>query len=313
MAYREDLSVGVLTEVGVYQRVTGGSVYVLERDGSGKILKATGTVAAASLIGDEWAKGGMYIKTDVAAASQGAYTNTGDTTTASMTILSGVTGGAVGDITLATGSMIIGAAGVGAAIDVKTTTGFLVGNGATAVLRTMNGDATMSNTGGVTIAAAAVTLAKMDALADGKIIVGSSTNRPAAVTPAGDVTITNAGATAIGAGKVTGAMLKSGVGYFVVNASTNFTTAVNVFGVGGAPCALTVTDVTCTAKDTNAGNVIVKNATATVATVAKATTAGLLTGQVSLANTAVAQSAAFTVESSTTDGDAVVRIYFTVA
>lgn len=62
------------------------------------------------------------------------------------------------------------------------------------------------------IQAKAVTLAKMDDLADGKILMGDGTNRPAAVTPSGDVTITNAGVTAIGATKVTNAMLASGAG-----------------------------------------------------------------------------------------------------
>lgn len=50
-----------------------------------------------------------------------------------------------------------------------------------------------------------VTLAKLEDLVSGKIILGDGTNRPAAVTPTGDVTISNAGVTAIGAGVIVNA------------------------------------------------------------------------------------------------------------
>jgi len=45
----------------------------------------------------------------------------------------------------------------------------------------------------------------LDALASGKIILGNSSNAPAAVTPTGDVTISNAGVTAIGSGVIVNA------------------------------------------------------------------------------------------------------------
>lgn len=52
-------------------------------------------------------------------------------------------------------------------------------------------------------------VAEGDTLASGKILVGNSSNKAAAVAPTGDVTINNSGVTAIGAGKVLSAMISS--------------------------------------------------------------------------------------------------------
>jgi len=54
----------------------------------------------------------------------------------------------------------------------------------------------------------AVTLDKMDDLADGKILIGDSEDRPGAVAPSGDVTIANDGTTTIGADKVVSGMVR---------------------------------------------------------------------------------------------------------
>ena len=113
-------------------------------------------------------------------------------------------------------------------------------------------------------------------------------------------------------GNVTGAKLSTGAGYFVVTTATNGTTAVNVFGAGGAPVALTVTSVISIAKDTTAGNIIVKQAANTVATIAKGTTSGALVGAASLANATYAAADVCTVESSSA-GNSFVVITFTVA
>jgi hypothetical protein len=112
---------------------------------------------------------------------------------------------------------------------------------------------------------------------------------------------------------ITGGKLVTGALYQSVATATSGTTAQNVFGSGGAPCALTVTSVTAVAKDTNAGNMILTNGTNAVATFAKSTTAGVVTGEDgALANTAVAAGAIFTVESSTTNGDGLVIVSYTV-
>jgi len=62
-----------------------------------------------------------------------------------------------GGITLAQGNVLVGnASGVAAALDASTDTQVLVGNGTTITSVAMSGDATMANTGAVTIAAGAV-------------------------------------------------------------------------------------------------------------------------------------------------------------
>lgn len=113
-------------------------------------------------------------------------------------------------------------------------------------------------------------------------------------------------------GSVTGALLAPGVGYFTVAIATNGTTPVNVFGAGGAPCNLTVTSVMVISKDTTAGNIVLKQAANTVATIAKGTAAGAVLGATSLANAAYTAADVCTVESSSA-GDAKVIITFTVA
>jgi len=54
---------------------------------------------------------------------------------------------AVGKIAIATGSIMLGTASVGAALDAKTDTAILIGDGSTAAMQTISGDATMTNAG----------------------------------------------------------------------------------------------------------------------------------------------------------------------
>ena len=79
MAEHEKLSVGILESNGIVDKVGGGVVTVLSKDINGKVLLATGTVAANTLTGAGWAKGAIYIKTDAGAGSQGMYINIGTT------------------------------------------------------------------------------------------------------------------------------------------------------------------------------------------------------------------------------------------
>ena len=66
------------------------------------------------------------------------------------------------DIALAEGSVVVGNnAGAGVALDASTTTQFLVGNGTTLASVAMSNDATMDNTGAVTISSGAVDRAMM--------------------------------------------------------------------------------------------------------------------------------------------------------
>jgi hypothetical protein len=135
---------------------------------------------------------------------------------------------------LAEGSIYIGdSAGVTSELTIATDKGILIGNGTTAVVRQMSSGATISNTGAVTLADAAVSGAlitgfvsgagavadtdtileainKTDgnvvalqaipvggALPDGDMIVGNAGNVATGVTMTGDVTITNGGVTTV--------------------------------------------------------------------------------------------------------------------
>ena len=59
---------------------------------------------------------------------------------------------AAGDIALTTGSVLVGTAGIGAALDASTTTQILIGNGTTITSAALSGDATMDATGAVDVA-----------------------------------------------------------------------------------------------------------------------------------------------------------------
>jgi hypothetical protein len=112
---------------------------------------------------------------------------------------------------------------------------------------------------------------------------------------------------------ITGAKLTVGKHYGAVAALTTGTTAVDLFGAA-APAAVTITSVTAVAQDTNAGNMVLTNGTATVASFAKSTTAGVVTGEDgALANTSVTSGDTLTVESSTTNGNGMVIVTFTAA
>jgi len=118
----------------------------------------------------------------------------------------------VGDLALAEGSVVIGnSAGKAVALAAKADGAILIGNGTTAAMKSVSGDATLANTGELTIGAKKVTAAKT-AIANGKIFIGGADGAAAEQTLTGDVTVTNAGVTAIGAGKVTNAMLANGAG-----------------------------------------------------------------------------------------------------
>lgn len=88
----------------------------------------------------------------------------------------------------------------------------------------------------------------------------------------------------------------SGTG--IVEQNTDGTTAVSVWA-DGAPANLTITGVYLISLDTTAGNITVENPASTVVcTIAKGTTAGVMVGATSLANTTVAVGTDVVVDSS---------------
>lgn len=145
------------------------------------------------------------------------------------------------------------------------------------------------------------------ALPSGEILVGNSLGAAAAVAMTGDIAITNAGVTTIQPSAVTGAKMITGKGPFLVAVVTNGTTPVNVFGGPTIPFSGTITGVFLSADDVTAGTITLADTAGTVATIAKGTTAGALTGATSLANTALVAGNACTVVSSSA-GNATVYV-----
>lgn len=122
------------------------AVTVLEKDASGSVLRATGTTVPATEAG--YAKGCLFIDTDVAAGTTGLYENIGDTAASNFNAIGAIT---AGEITLATGSVLLGTAGIAAALDAKTNGQILVGNTTTVTSVAVSGDATLASTGALTV------------------------------------------------------------------------------------------------------------------------------------------------------------------
>jgi hypothetical protein len=76
------------------------------------------------------------------------------------------------------------------------------------------------------------------------------------------------------------------------------------------PVAVTITNVTTVSEDTTAANIVVKNGTDTVCTIAKGVLASGGAGAFTLANTSLGAAGTLTVESSATNGDAYVKVDF---
>ena len=157
MGRREQFTIGELTLAGNRYKIGAETVNVLQKDASGKILLATGTTVPTDATAG-YAKGCLFIDTDVTTGLSGIYENVGTTASCNFDALGVPT---VGELALATGSVIVGAAGVGAALDLKADGAILIGNGTTIAAQTLDTDVTMTNTGAVTIAPNAITTGKI--------------------------------------------------------------------------------------------------------------------------------------------------------
>jgi hypothetical protein len=133
-------------------------VKVLIKDDNDKIVLCTGLTKPTDGTAG-FAKGCLFIDTDVTTGTTGLYENVGTTASCSFNQIGAIT---AGEITLATGSILLGASGVGSALDAKTSGRILVGNGTTLASVAVSGDATMASTGALTIANDAITEAKLD-------------------------------------------------------------------------------------------------------------------------------------------------------
>ena len=144
------------------------------------------------------------------------------------------------------------------------------------------------------------------ALTSANILVGNASNVAAGVAMSGDATISNTGALTIANNAVTtakinnaavtGAKLVTVFGLASIARQTNGTTPVNVFGPT-VPFSGTIDGIFVCSNDTTAGNITISNNGNVVATVAKGTSAGVLTGATSLANTSMVAGTPFTIVS----------------
>lgn len=175
------------------------TVTVLLRNSADLILFATGTTVPGAETG--YAKSCLFIKTDAGTGVAGLYENIGTTSSASFNLIGSIS---AGEITLATGSILVGTAGVAAALDAKTSGQILVGNGTTVVSVPLSGDAALSSTGVITIGANVVSLAKFARSdAPGKFVVGQGAGSDAQyATMSGDATMDGSGAVTIANGAV---------------------------------------------------------------------------------------------------------------
>jgi hypothetical protein len=153
---------GAITPTG--KTVSG--VTSLMKDNNGKILIATGTTVPTDA-GAGYAKGCIFIDTDVGAGSQGVYINVGTTAACNFDVIGTVAAGAITTTELAAkavaladmadlarGSIIVGgAANAPTALVTKTDTQILVGDGNDLKSVAVTGDVSLANTGAVTIGA----------------------------------------------------------------------------------------------------------------------------------------------------------------
>jgi hypothetical protein len=179
------------------------------------------------------------------------------------------------------GSIIIGDSGGDPAyLDAKGNTKILVGDGTDLASVTVSGDATLANTGALTIANDAVTLAMMNDIARGSIIVGGGSDAPTAynaktagqilvgdntdllsVAVSGDATLAANGALTIAATSVENSMLADdavGVDELaanaVVNASVDASAAIATSKLSGAVTSIASHGLAATATSTDAAN-----------------------------------------------------------
>lgn len=127
---------------------TTGQILVLMRDKDKKILMATGTDVPSNATSG-YAKGCIFIDRNVATGITGLYENIGTNTSCNFNAIGAIS---AGEITLATGSILLGAAGVAAALDGKGDGKILVGNGTTMTSVALSQDVTITNAGVATIA-----------------------------------------------------------------------------------------------------------------------------------------------------------------
>jgi hypothetical protein len=161
-----------------YSKTIGAETFkVLLNDADGMILLATGLTVPTDG-GAGFAKGCIFIDTNVGAGTTGQYINIGSITAANFDVSGTVTAGSVVEASLgdnavtlakmydlAQGSLIVGgAADAPTALSAKGDTKILVGDGTDLNSVTVTGDVTISNAGVTTIGAGTVHSSMLDSM-----------------------------------------------------------------------------------------------------------------------------------------------------
>lgn len=185
--------------IGDPMTINSQDITVYSQDENGDVLLAVGT-ATISDGAAGYAKGCLYIDTDVGAGSTGIYENVGTTTACNFDTIGSGGGGATTFITLTDCPANYTAA---------ANKILKVNSGATGVeFVTMSGDVSINATGvaaigtGVIVnddinAAAAIAYSKLAALTSAHLLIGSAGNVATDVALTGDVAVTNAGLTTV--------------------------------------------------------------------------------------------------------------------
>lgn len=146
----EDIDIfrGKLRIAGRSQAPDTTTVTVVLENASNDVLIATGTTKPVDAE-TGFAKGCLFIDTDVATGLKGLYENVGTNTSCVFNLIGSI---AAAEIVLAEGWMLVGnASGAGVALDGGATGKFLVSNGTTMVSVSASGDVTMVASGAMTV------------------------------------------------------------------------------------------------------------------------------------------------------------------
>ena len=220
------------------------------------------------------------------------YYNAGSITSCTFTL---VNNDSPGNIALTDGKIIVG-------------NGSNIGAGVTP-----SGDATMTNTGVISVKKINGAILGLTTPTAGNILVGNSTSTGwVSVAMSSDAALASTGALTIASKAISGAKLATGKGYFIVSKVTNGTTPANVFGTTNGFDG-TITGVWLISSDTSTANVGLATTAGTVCTIAKGATAGAVIGATAVANTTIASTGTCTVVSTASPGDATVIVSFTIA
>jgi hypothetical protein len=153
-----------LTMVGKTVTMADVSQKILQYDADGNVLMSTGlTMPVDGHAG--YAKGALFIDTNVGAGTSGRYTNVGTTAACNFDLEGTLSAGGVTLAHMAAltrGDLIrAGAAGAPEVVSAKTAGKIMLGDGTDVISATMSGNATINAAGAVTLAADCVTPAMM--------------------------------------------------------------------------------------------------------------------------------------------------------